>query len=120
MVDEQAGQTRLITDRRGDYEDYIEMYVDKTYCLSIVGTLFALQVVNAVVYFRGSFNPSEAAVDLAGYTLVADDRCDADDEQPKERLSLRGQIEARGYLLIWADNDACALNEFWNHTLKPC
>ena len=44
-------------------------------------------------------------MELGGYTLVADDRCDANDDQPKQRLSLRGRLEARGYLIIFADDD---------------
>lgn len=51
-----------------------------------------------------SFNPSDVTVSLAGYTVVADDRCD-DDGDPEQYLSLKGEIQARGYLLIWADDD---------------
>ena len=51
-----------------------------------------------------SFNPFDVPIPLAGYTVVADDRCD-DDGDPEQYLLLRGEIQARGYLLIWADDD---------------
>jgi hypothetical protein len=49
--------------------------------------------------------------------VVADDRCDEDDAEPKERLALRGEIQARGYLIIFADDDACVQSHRWHHRL---
>ena len=71
-----ASQTRVITDRRGDYEDYVEL-----------------------------FNPTAEAIDLSTFTLAGDTSCDEDDTEPKEVLVLGGTIRAGGYMLVWADDD---------------
>ena len=68
-----ASQTRLVTDRRGYFEDYIEL-----------------------------FNPSDSELDLTGYTLVADDNRNSC-EDPLPLVGLK--IAARGFLLVWADDD---------------
>ena len=72
-----AGQTRVVTDRRGDFEDYIEL-----------------------------FNPLPTELSLTGFTVVAENSCDEHDE-PHESIALRGlTIAGHGFLLIFADNDS--------------
>jgi hypothetical protein len=73
-----ASQTRVVTDRRGDFEDYIEL-----------------------------FNPHSTEVLLTGFTLVGDNRCDDGDDEPHDSLALHGlTVPGHGFLLIFADDDA--------------
>ena len=68
-----ASQDRFITDRSGQFEDYIEL-----------------------------FNPSDSELDLTGYTLLGDDNGSGCDDP----LLLTGlKIAARGFLIVWADDD---------------